>query len=357
MNEQEWMIYGAYGYTGKLIAKEAVLQGLQPILAGRNGKKLKAMADRLNLDFRCFDLKAPESIHLHLHQIRVLLNCAGPFTATSVPLAKACIKTGCNYLDITGEIEVFEYLYNLGDVAVKRGMVLCPGAGFDVIATDCVAAALKAALPDAENLALAFHSESRLSPGTIKTIIEAFKNKGMIRKKGVIKTVPLAFKVRNIDFGAGPKTTVTIPWGDVSTAFYTTGIPNIEVYVAFPEKWIAIFKILRIFRPIIGLEPVQKFLKKIVEIQVSGPSAQDRETTPVYLWGEVRDSKGSCFQAQLTTANGYDVTKMGSLGIVEKLLNKSPEPGFYTPSQLMGAHYISRLPGCGPIKIFTQKKH
>lgn len=351
------MIYGAYGYTGKLIAKEAVLRGLRPILAGRNGKKVKALADRLNLDFRCFDLKAPENIHLHLHQINALLNCAGPFTATSVPLAKACIKTGCNYLDITGEIEVFEYLYNLDDKAVKTGMVLCPGAGFDVIATDCMAAALKAALPGAEYLSLAFHSESPLSPGTLKTIIEGIKNKGMIRKKGVIKSVPFAFKVRNIDFGDGPRAAVTIPWGDVSTAYYTTGIPHIEVYGTFPEKWIAILKILRIFRPIIGLELVQKFLKKTVEMQVSGPTAEHRETAPVYLWGEVRDSKGSCFQAHLTTGNGYDVTKMGSLGIVEKVLNQSTEPGFYTPSQLMGAHYISRLSGCGPIKIFTPKMH
>jgi short subunit dehydrogenase-like uncharacterized protein len=357
MPEKNWMIYGANGYTGRLIAKEAVLQGLRPILAGRNQKKIKLSAQELNLPWRCFDLKNPEIISSYLDRVALLLNCAGPFTATSVPLAKACMKTRSDYLDITGEIEVFEYIHALNEKAREAGVVLCPGAGFDLIPTDCLAATLKKYMPDAKYLALGFEPKGPMSPGTAKTIIEGFKYGGMIRKNGILSAVTLGYKVRKIDFGSGSKTAAIISWGDVSTAFYTTGIPNIEVYIALPEKAITAMKILRIFRLIISLEPFQIILKKIVDIQIKGPSIRQRKTARVRLWGEVINSKGDCVRAHLITANGYDVTVMGALGIVRKLLEKKSAPGVYTPSQLMGNYYISKMPGCGPITLFVNYKN
>ncbi|MFO8083744.1 MAG: saccharopine dehydrogenase NADP-binding domain-containing protein [Desulfobacterales bacterium] len=357
MPEKPWIIYGAYGYTGKRIARKAVERGLRPIIAGRNCKKVRTLAEQLNLDYRCFDLQDFEQICMHMDKVGILLNCAGPFIATSVPLVKACMEAKADYLDITGEIEVFEYIHALDEKALKTGTILCPGAGFDVIATDCMAATLKLCMPDAGYLALAFHSRGPLSPGTAKTIMEGFKYKGMIRKNGVIKSVPFACKVREIDYGSGPMTSVTIPWGDVSTAFYSTEIPNIEVYVSVPERWINILKIMGFFRPFITRKLVHKFLKKIIEFQFKGPTSQERKATSVSLWAEIRNNSGRCLQATLTTANGYEVTITGALGIVEKLLAQRPPPGVYTPSQLMGADYISRLPGCGPINIFTIHNH
>ncbi len=351
MPEKSWMIYGANGYTGRLIAEEAALQGFRPILAGRNQKKIKSLAQRLNLAWCCFDLKNPEIISSYLDRIALLLNCAGPFTATSVPLAKACLKSRTDYLDITGEMEVFEYIHSMNEKAREAGVVLCPGAGFDLIPTDCLAGTLKKYLPDANYLALGFDSKGPVSPGTAKTIIEGFKYGGMIRKNGILSAVSLAHKVRKIDFGSGPKMAITISWGDVSTAFYTTGIPNIEVYIALPERAITLMKILRIFPFIISLEPFQILLKKIVDIKIKGPSVQQRKTSRVHLWGEVINSKGDSVQAHLTTANGYDVTVMGALGIVRKLLEKKSFPGVYTPSQLMGISYISNLPGSSPITL------
>jgi short subunit dehydrogenase-like uncharacterized protein len=357
MPEKRWIIYGANGYTGRLIAKEAATQGLHPILAGRNYQKIRSLAQRLNLPWCCFDLKNPENISARLNQVDLLLNCAGPFTATSVPLAKACLQTMTDYLDITGEIEVFEYIYALDEKARDAGVVLCPGAGFDLIPTDCMAAALKKCMPDAKYLALGFDAKGPVSPGTAKTIIEGFKYGGMIRKNGILSAVRLAYRVRKIDFGSGPKTATTISWGDVSTAFYTTGIPNIEVYVALPGNAITALKIMRIFRPFISLEPIQKILKKIIDIQLKWPSVQQRKTSRVRLWGEAVNIRGNSVQAYLSTANGYDVTIMGALGIVRKLLEKKSKPGVYTPSQLMGIFYISKLPGSSPITLRVNHKN
>ncbi|VEG89935.1 saccharopine dehydrogenase family protein [Legionella spiritensis] len=237
-----WMIYGANGYTGELIAREAKVQGLNPILAGRHEHDIKAMADELGFQSLIFDLTDQNNIKKQLAEVSLILNCAGPFSSTSVPMINACLQAGVHYIDITGEIAVFEYANSQHPRAEAANVVLCPGVGFDVIPTDCLAAALKEALPDANQLTLGFDSDSGLSPGTAKTAVEGLALGGRVRLNGKITKVPLAWKTRNIDFGHGEKLAVTIPWGDVSTAYYTTGIPNIEVYIPMSQRNIDILK-------------------------------------------------------------------------------------------------------------------
>ena len=200
LNDSNWLIYGANGYTGELIAREAVRQGLKPTLAGRNKAKVAALAQELGLDYKAFGLDNVNAISEQLQGFKLVMHCAGPFSATSKPMMEACIKAGAHYLDITGDIAVFELAQSLNSQAEKADIVLCPGVGFDVIPTDCVAAALKEALPDATHLALGFDSRTGFSPGTAKTSTEGMAEGGKIRKNGKITTVPLAHYVRTIDF-------------------------------------------------------------------------------------------------------------------------------------------------------------
>lgn len=181
-NNLNWMIYGANGYTGELIAREAVRQGLKPILAGRNQTKVAELAQELGLEFRAFGLDEVTQISKQLEGLHLVMHCAGPFSSTSKPMMQACINAGAHYLDITGEISVFELAQSLDAQAQQANIVLCPGVGFDVIPTDCVAAALKEALPDATHLALGFDSKTGLSPGTAKTSTEGMADGGKIRK-------------------------------------------------------------------------------------------------------------------------------------------------------------------------------
>lgn len=204
-NDSNWIIYGANGYTGELIAREAVRLGLKPTLAGRNKAKVEALAQELGLGYKAFGLDNVDAVSEQLQGFKLVMHCAGPFSATSKPMMEACIKAGAHYLDITGEISVFELAQSLNSQAEKADVVLCPGVGFDVIPTDCVAAALKEALPDATHLALGFDSKTGLSPGTAKTSTEGMAEGGKIRKNGKITTVPLAHYVRTIDFGDGKK--------------------------------------------------------------------------------------------------------------------------------------------------------
>lgn len=351
MSQKPWMIYGAYGYSGVLITREAVRRGLRPLLAGRNEDKLAVMVDNFDLDYQCFDLDDPHRVAERLHDMELVLHCAGPFSKTCRPMLEACLESRTHYLDITGEIDVFVLAHARDERAKKAGVVLCPGVGFDVIPTDCVAATLGKAMPEATHLALGFDSRSSFSPGTAKTSVEGLGHGGRIRRDGLIETVPLAWKVRQIDFGDGEKTATTIPWGDVATAFFTTRIPHIEVYIPSSPKMITKMKRLNWVRPLLRMGLIQSMLKKRIEKSVRGPSEKRRKQTDTHVWGEVTDAAGNKKTARLKTANGYEVTVTGSLAVVQALLEREFEPGYTTPSRLMGEGLASTLPGAGEIII------
>lgn len=349
--DKSWLIYGAYGYSGELIAREAVHQGLKPILAGRSEAKLAPLAAELGLEHRAFALNDPAALARELEGVDLVLNCAGPFSATAPAMIEACLTVGAHYLDITGEIDIFEHAFTQHWRANEAGVVLCPGVGFDVIPTDCVAAHLAEALPDATHLALGFDSRSGFSPGTAKTSVEGLAAGGKVRKGGGIATVPLAFGVRRIDFGDGEKPAMTIPWGDVATAWYTTGIPDIEVYIPGSPSLIKQAKRLNWLRPLLTLRLVQAFLKARIEKKVKGPDAATREASPTYVWGEAVNAEGDKRVARIKTANGYTVTLYGSLEVVKYLLTHNPEGGAYTPSKLVDKDLVKRLPGSGELRL------
>ncbi|MFO1507694.1 MAG: saccharopine dehydrogenase NADP-binding domain-containing protein [Lysobacterales bacterium] len=346
-----WMLYGANGYTGELISREAARRGLHPVLAGRHRQQVEALARELGLEARVFGLDDVAATATQLAGHCLVLNCAGPFSATAARMMEACLAARAHYLDITGEIDVFEHAQSLHDRARTAGIAICPGVGFDVIPTDCVAAALKAALPDATRLALGFDSRSGLSPGSARTSIEGLAHGGKLRRGGRIVTVPLAHAIRRIDFGDGEKDAMTIPWGDVATAYHTTGIPDIEVYFAAPPSLIARVRRVNRIRPVLRWPLVQRFLKARIAKTVHGPDAAQRARLPTFVWGEACNPHGATKTARIRTANAYSLTITGALAVVEHLLRNPPAGGSYTPSQLAGADLVTRLPGSGPLVV------
>ena len=351
MNDSQWMIYGANGYSGELIAREAGQRGMKPILAGRTAERIAPLARELNCEYRVFALADRAATAHALAGMMLVLNCAGPFSATAAPLVDACLNGRAHYLDITGEIAVFEAVHARDADAKATGVVLCPGVGFDVIPTDCLAVALKMALPDAAYLALGFDSRSGFSPGTAKTMVEGLGKGGQVRRDGRMVRVPPVWKTRRIDFGRGEKTAMTIPWGDVATAFHSTGIPNIETYVPATPTLLRWRWLLPWLRPLFGLGFMQALLKQRVTATVRGPDAEQRQRTPTWVWGEVINAAGARKVGRVQTANGYDVTVQGALAVIEWLLANSPAGGYYTPAQLLGAGLVETLPGSTSIRI------
>ncbi len=339
------MIYGANGYTGQLITADAVKRGIKPVLAGRNRDALDALAAPHKLTRRTFELNDATEIDRHLDGVRVLLNCAGPFSRTCAPLLAACLRRKIHYLDITGEIDVFAHCHRTHKQAQHAGIVVAPGVGFDVVPTDCLAAMVKQRLPDATYLVLAFEATGGPSPGTAKTSVEGLAKGGRARIDGEVREVPLAWKSREFTRKDGShRTAMTIPWGDVFTAYISTAIPNIETYMAVSAKTVSRVRLLRHLRWFLGMPMLQRYLQGKAG-QTPGPDKKRRDDTFCEIWAEARNAQDKQVAASMRTPNGYDLTVSASLGIVEHLLVNSPPGGYYTPSMLMGADYVLGLPG------------
>ena len=336
-----FLIYGSYGYTGKLIAALAAEKGLRPMLAGRNERRLRAQARELDLPYRAFRLDDTSALHAALRQVEGVLHCAGPFVHTARQMAEACLAIGRHYLDISGEIPGFEALARMDWDANRAGVMLLPGAGFDVVPTDCLAMHLKQRLPSATHLRLYIRSvRGGVSRGTARSAIENLHRGGMIRQDGELVPVPPAWAVRKVDFGRGQVQVVSIGWGDVSTAFHSTGIPNIETYMAFPPLAIATLRLLRVISPLVYTRPAKTLLKLALLFKRSGPTREQRRDGFSLIVGEASDGAGDTRISRLRTPEGYTLTALASVEIMQRILGGDLKPGFQTPSTAYGPDFI-----------------
>jgi short subunit dehydrogenase-like uncharacterized protein len=337
------IVYGANGYTGKLIVEAALREGLKPVVAGRRREAVEPLAAAWGLNSLCFSLDDPASAAHLLEPYGAMILAAGPFSKTSAPALEACLKARTAYLDITGEVDVFEAVFARDADAKKAGIAVLPGTGFDVVPSDCLAKALSEALPGAETLTLAFRG-FKTSAGTMKTMLEGIPKGGLVREGGKLVAVPAAWKTLEVPLGDKTRLAMTIPWGDLSTAFRSTGIPNIEVYMAVPPSAVASARRMRRFAKLLGLSPVQSFLKARVERNVKGPTAEERGRERSYLWGRVTRS-GSTVTGTLETLEGYALTAETAVAIARRVLAGDVAPGVHTPSQAFGSRFIETIRG------------
>ena len=338
------MIYGANGYTGRLVAELAVRRGQRPVLAGRNAGKLAPLASQLGLEHRAFPLTGGARIGAALAGIEVVAHCAGPFSATSKPLVDACLATATHYLDITGEIDVLEAVLGRDREARDAQVALLPGSGFDVVPTDCLAAMVVARLPDATGLDIAFRAGGGLSPGTARTAVEGLGHGGRARVGGRITPVPSGWRRRTADFASGPVTVTSIPWGDVSTAFHSTGVPDIVTFTLLPGGG-ATAAMQRLAGSAARIPGVRRVLAASVGRRVSGPDDERRSRSRCQVWVEARAADGRIATGSLTAPNGYALTADSVLRVVERVIAGKVDAGAHTPSQAHGADFVLELDG------------
>lgn len=354
----DWMIYGANGYTGRLVARLAVARGERPVLAGRNADEVAALAGELGLEHRVVDLptgrRGTAALQAALDGIGAVAHCAGPYQVTAAPMVDACLAAGTHYLDITGELPVFEEIYERHDEAVAAGVVLLPGAGFDVVPTDCLAALLAAQLPGAVSLELAFLARGGMSPGTAKTALGVAGRGGRRRVGGQLVPTRYGEPSRVVPFPSGERRVGAVPWGDVVTAYRSTGIGDITVYTKVPASMAGPGRVARLrtalVQKLLGYRVIHDIASRMVGARVAGPSPDTREATGVEVWGEVRDAAGGSRSGTLVGPNGYDLTAdavVRAAGYV--LAGRGPAgpiaPGAHTPSSALGADFARELTG------------
>jgi len=343
------LIYGANGYTGQLIVDECLRRGLRPVLAARRLASLASVASGYGaptLETRAFALDDPAAVARGLEGVRVVLHAAGPFVRTSAPMIAACLARQVHYLDITGEIVVFERCRERDAEARARGILVLPGVGFDVVPTDCLAARLAAALPGATSLELGFAGGGSTSRGTLKTMVLGLPDGGAVREGGRIVRVPAAWKTRPLPFRDRTRTGVTIPWGDVSTAHWSTGIPDIRTYLALPSGVRRSLRMLGVVAPLLRLAPVRALAERMIDAWVTGPSPEVRATARMQIWGRVTHPDGRALEGTAETPEGYRFTAVSAVESARRVLTEPPRTGYQTPSTAFGAGFLESLPEC-----------
>jgi short subunit dehydrogenase-like uncharacterized protein len=337
------LVYGAYGYTGTLIVEELTSKGHKPIIAGRNAQKVQEMSQKFNLEAFTLEVNQTQKLLDVLSKVKVVIHCGGPFIYTAEDMANACLESGVHYIDITGEHQVFELMHQLDAKAKEKGIVLLPGAGFDVVPSDCLALHLKSRLPDATHIQLAFSGVGGgISRGTMKTSLTNMGGGSLIRKNGVLTSIPFGKKLK-VNFGKKELDVANIPWGDVSTAYHSTGIPNVECYAGIPG---AAGPGAKILSQILKVSFIKNIALKWVDKNIDGPSQEKRARSKVYFWGKVWNEKGESKVSTMIVSDGYTLTAQTASDAALRIVNGEFKVGFQTPSSNFGKDYVLNFPNC-----------
>lgn len=317
------LIYGAAGYTGSMVARQAQAAGLEVVIAGRDPQKLASLASELNVPYRVFALDDSDVVNDALNDIGVVLNCAGPFVRTAEPLMRACIASAAHYLDITAEINVYRLAERLDEDAVKAGIMLMPGVGWDVVPTDCLAMHVAHRVAHPASLRIALQVAGSMSRGSAISAGEIFAAGLMARVDGVLVPTPDAGSGL-FDFGEGPVSCAPLSFGDLVTAWHSTGIPNIAMFVNVTGNG---------------------FPGGDLSQLPDGPSREERDSQRARAVAEVTGADGSVARSVIETVNGYSYTPLAAVEAARRVLGGERRAGFDTPARLFGANFAESIAG------------
>jgi short subunit dehydrogenase-like uncharacterized protein len=335
------LIYGASGFTGRLLVDEARRQGLRPVVAGRALRQADAFGAAADLPRRLFGLGDPRALERALDGVSVVLNAAGPFSTTAGPLVAACLRRQVHYLDITGEATVIEALSARDAEAKALGVMIMPSVGFDVVPSDCLAVHVARAAGGADSLHLGISGLELMSRGSAKTIIEMLDKPTLGRRDG--RLVTIAATERTFDFGRGPCRAVAVTWGDVASAYFSTGIGNVTTYFEATPAVRVHTGMMRVFGWAIPLTPWQPLLSSLVGFLPEGPSARERGQREAVVVVEAERAGRVAARARLRTPEAYSFTAESGIAIARRVLGGDLQPGFQTPARVFGPDFVLGL--------------
>jgi short subunit dehydrogenase-like uncharacterized protein len=312
---------------------------------------MRPVAQRLGLEMKVLDMKYTNALVEALDKVELVFHAAGPFVDTSDAMIRACLATNTHYLDVTGEIPVFENTFKYDEAAKKKGVLLLSGAGFDVVPTDCLAAYVASKLPSATKLDIAFAGVSGVSPGTLKSMVEGGLAGGLVRRGGELVGNPMGKGARTVRFVSKTRKVMPIPWGDLSTAYRTTGIRNITTYMVFAKPMVqasaAAWPITAVATPLLRGVLARPKVKEAIRQRldaVKGPSETARKRGRCEVWARVRDKDGNSAEAWLETLEAYEFTAVCGVRCVEKTLALQPS-GALTPALAFGRDFVLEIEG------------
>lgn len=339
------LAYGVTGFTGKLIIAHAREKGIPLVLAGRNARRVQAMAEAAGFPWLAFGLDDPARLDEALQTFDVVLNIAGPFSETARPVVESCLRVGTHYLDVTGEPGVFQEVSGYDRQARERDIMLMPGAGYVIVASDCLAAHVAGRLKEPRYLRLGFSRSDVISRGTFMTASAHMDGRAAVMRDGRLVWIPSGGAEYWFDYGKGMSASTAITWPDVITANHTTGITNIEAYQEVGPALRNLFVLSGCLSGVLKSAPLRLLLKAQAGLWPEGPSQTIRDGIPLIVVAEAEDRWRNKAITRLRVPNGYDFTPVVALAIAGQILEGRFQPGFQTPAKVYGADFI--LPFAG----------
>ena len=331
------LLYGATGYTGARLAKRLAADGIDVMLAGRDGRNVAALARRLKLPWQELGLEDPARLDAALSACGVVLHAAGPFLQTAEPMMRAALRSGTHYLDLAGEWPVFERARQLDGEARRAGVMLLPGIGFTIVVSDCLLAMLSRHHPDLTLLRLAISMPDEISGGTLRSMLGLTSPHVMVRRRGRLTPLPVGSLCHGFDFGEGTRRAMAVNWPDVVTAEFTTGVSTIETYAEVNWSGELLYRMSAIAAPLLSVPLVNDTLGIVSGLVPSSSSSSGcRESSGFVVVAEAVDPWRRTFSLRVRTRDGYTVTMDTASLVLQRVLAGSRQAGFMTPARLLG---------------------
>lgn len=335
------LLYGATGFTGAEIAR--MLAGtVDLVIAGRNAAKVEGLARKIDTPWRAFALNDERAIDAALADIDLVLHAAGPFGSTALPMMEACLRSGVDYMDLGGEWPVFVDAMRLHAAACDAGIMILPGIGLTVAASDCLMATAMQRWPETTRLCLGISRAQIISRGSVESAAAVLSPQVIIRQNGAITTVPAGSLVRAFDFGEGLRETVAMSWADVVTAGVSTGVDAVEVYseMRWPER--ASYRLSAITMDVVGAQAAQVIGKALSRVWPEGPDMAARGEASFVMVVHAIDPWRRERRLAMRTRDGYSFSVLTAVDAVRRVLAGEGDAGFQTPANAFGADFIFR---------------
>jgi len=350
--EGQVLIYGAYGFSGSGISRLAADYGITPVLAGRNGEKLKWLAESLGYDYVVLSLENNhDNLVAVLKHFEVVLHIAGPYTYTSRPMLDAAVVAGTHYLDLTGENHVIQAQLDRDEEFKRANIMVMPAVGYDVVPTDCLNLHVANKINDPVKLTVVLNGNynavegASASRGTLKSGLEMLSRPLLMRRDGEMVLVPDLQVISRVQDGR-EQTLVQIPWADMVTSYVSTGIPTIEVFQVQQGKipaWL-----LRLAQYRAG----RRLLNWLIDnFMPDGPAAETRENRQTKILSTVTNDAGESASASLITPEGYMLTFHSTLIVARRVIDGDWQAGFQTPAKVYGPDLVLEIPGVTRIDL------
>jgi short subunit dehydrogenase-like uncharacterized protein len=323
------LVYGATGRTGALVARELAGQGIPLIVAGRDGARVRVLADELGCSWRAAGLD--DLAPVLTGGVRVVVNVAGPFEASVPPVAGAAAAAGADYVDLSNELAAIQALQRFGPQFEAIGRSAIPAAGFGTVATDTLARLLVDAVPDTVRLEVGMHIDGDgRSGGAARSAASVLAGGGARLVDDRLVRLPLgAGAMRHPD--APGLSIVPLALGDLAVTPLTTGVRTVTAGITVPlPPWLA-----RIAMPLIARIGVGRSAK-------GGPPTGSGVHTS-RAWARAFRDDGTSEWASLTTGEGYEFSARAATATVVELLKGTAAPGVVSAVGQFGTGLVEAI--------------